>query len=84
MTKTTVQVEGMMCGNCEKHVNNALNSAFSLKKVTSSHDKNLTEIISESPLDEEKVRQTIESAGYKAVSVSSEPYEKKFSLFGNK
>lgn len=82
MTKTTLHIEGMMCGNCEKHVNDALKKAFSLKKVTSSHDKNLTEIVSESSLDENRLRETVESIGYKVISVSSEPYEKK--LFGKK
>ena len=56
MVKTTVNVDGMMCGMCESHVNEAVRRAFegSIKKVTSSHSKKKTEIISENALDEEK------------------------------
>ena len=31
----TVQVDGMMCGMCEAHVNDAVRKAFPVKKVTS-------------------------------------------------
>ena len=47
MTKTTLNVEGMMCGMCEACMNEAIRKAFEVKKVSSSHSKNLTEIISE-------------------------------------
>ena len=47
MVKTIVGVDGMMCGMCESHVNEAVRNAFSIKKVSSSHGKKQTEIISE-------------------------------------
>lgn len=82
MIKTTVDVEGMACGMCEAHVNDAVRRAFSVKKVTSSHAKARTEILSEAPLDGEKLREVIGAAGYTVRGVSAEPYEKKgFSLF---
>ena len=61
MVKTTVNVDGMMCGMCESHVNEAVRRAFegSIKKVTSSHSKKKTEIISENALDEEKLKAAI-------------------------
>ena len=37
MIKTTVKVDGMMCGMCESHVNEAIRNAFKVKKVNSSH-----------------------------------------------
>lgn len=37
MTKTTLKIDGMMCGMCESHVNDAIRNAFEVKKVTSSH-----------------------------------------------
>ncbi len=52
MTKTTLEVDGMMCGMCESHVNEAIRKALDVKKVSSSHSKGRTEIISENPLDE--------------------------------
>ena len=36
MIKTTVKVDGMMCGMCESHVNDAVRKAFQVDKVTSS------------------------------------------------
>lgn len=82
MVKTTVRIDGMMCGMCEAHMNDAVRKEFKVKKVESSHSKGTTEIISEEAIDEAKLRQVIEATGYKFVSSESEPYEKKgFSLF---
>ena len=33
MTKTTLEVDGMMCGMCESHVNEAIRKALDVKKV---------------------------------------------------
>ncbi len=85
MIKTTLGIDGMMCGMCESHVNDAIRKEFNVKKVSSSHSKNKTEIISEDPLDETKLKSAIDATGYKVVSVETEPYEKKgFSLFHKK
>ena len=83
MTKTTLNIEGMMCGMCEAHVNDAIRKNFQVQKVTSSHSKNQTEVISESPLDEELLKKTIAETGYDLKGITSEPYVKKgFKLFG--
>ena len=86
MVKTVVNVEGMMCGMCEAHVNDAVRKEFpKVKKVTSSHSKGETEILSEDALDEAAVRAAIEKTGYTVKGIRSEPYEKKgFSLFHRK
>lgn len=85
MIKTVVKIEGMMCGMCEAHMNDAIRNNFTVKKVTSSHSKCETEIISENELDEAKLRETVEKTGYKFLGITTEPYEKKgFSLFGKK
>ncbi|HPY85007.1 heavy-metal-associated domain-containing protein [Ruminococcus sp. XPD3002] len=82
MTKTIVKIDGMMCGMCEAHVNDAIRKVFDVKKVTSSHSKGETEIISQEPIDTDKIKAVIDETGYKFISVESEPYEKKgFSLF---
>ena len=52
MLKITVQVDGMMCGMCESHVNDAVRKAFQVKKVTSSHSKGQTVILTEIDIDE--------------------------------
>ena len=81
MVKTTVEVTGMACGMCEAHVNDAIRDAFSIKKVSSSHTKNETEIISEEELDAEKIKSVITEQGYEVGAIKSEPYQKK-GLFG--
>ena len=54
-----------------------------VKKVTSSHSKNLTEILSEAPLDEELLKKTVADTGYTLKGIAVEEVEKKkFSLFG--
>ena len=42
MVKVTVNVEGMMCGHCEAHVNEAIKKAFGVEDVVSSHENNTT------------------------------------------
>ena len=82
MIETTVKVDGMMCGMCEAHVNDAVRRAFPVKKVSSSHTKGKAEIISEAPLDEEKLKAAVSATGYTVTAVKTEPYEKKsFTLF---
>lgn len=84
MIKTTLKIDGMMCGMCESHINDAIRQKFSVKKVSSSHFKGETVIIFESAPNENELRETIDATGYELKSVSSEPYEKKhgFHIFG--
>lgn len=82
MVRIVVGVDGMACGMCEAHVNDAVRKAFPVKKVASSHSKGQTEIIAEEPLDGERLRAVISACGYTVKAVSTEPYEKKgFSFF---
>ena len=83
MVKITLAIEGMACGMCEAHINEAVRNAFQVKKVTSSHTKKQTVIIAVKDIPEQELKNVIVKAGYDAVSVSSEPYEKKglFSAF---
>lgn len=77
MIKTTLKIDGMMCGMCETHINDAIRRDFKVNKVTSSHTKGETVIISGEAIDEDKLRVSIDETGYKLVSVESEPYDKK-------
>lgn len=77
MIKYTLKIDGMMCGMCEAHINEAVRAAFKVKKVSSSHTKGETVIITDVPLDEARLAETIGATGYTLVSVKSEPYEKK-------
>lgn len=46
MYEIILGVEGMRCGMCEAHVNDAIRNNFKVKKVESSHDKSRTVILS--------------------------------------
>ena len=81
MIKTTLKVEGMACSMCEAHVNDAIRKAFAVKKVSSSHEKKNSIIISEEALDKALLKETIGKTGYTLLSIESDPYEKKAGLF---
>ena len=85
MIQTTVQVSGMACSMCEAHINDAIRAAFSVEKVSSSHSKGETVILSKKPLDENALRAAIDATGYTAREIRAVPYEKKaISHFGKK
>ena len=77
MIRTTVQVSGMVCGMCEAHVNNAVRSAFPVKKVSSSRTRGEMVIESEAPLDQERLRQVINNTGYQMLSATEKEISKK-------
>lgn len=77
MIKTTLRIDGMMCGMCEAHVNDAIRARFNVKKVTSSHAKGECVILSEEALDETALRAAIAGTGYELKSLNSEEYKKK-------
>lgn len=82
MVRMTLQVNGMACGMCESHINDTIRQKFSVKKVTSSHTKGVTEILADAPLDEEALKSAIAATGYTVTGIRTEPYEKKhFALF---
>ena len=56
MIQTTVEVGGMACSMCEAHINDTVRNAFPVDKVSSSHAKGKTVILSKEPLDENALR----------------------------
>ena len=84
MIKTTLKIDGMMCGMCESHMNDLIRKNFQVKKVTSSAKDGETVIISDNEIDIPWAKKEIKEIGYELVSYKSEPYEKKrFFHFGN-
>ena len=81
MYKTTVKIEGMMCGMCEAHVNDAIRAKLAVKKVNSSHKNGETVIISEYALTRSEIESALADSGYKVSGAECVPYEKK-GLFG--
>ena len=81
MKETTVKINGMMCGMCEAHINDAIRKNFDVKKVKASKSKKNAVILSDEDLDASKLKDVINETGYEYVSVESKEYTKK-GLFG--
>ena len=64
MIETILKVDGMMCGMCESHVNETVRKTADVKKVTSSHTKGETVILSEQELDIDALKAAIAETGY--------------------
>ena len=77
MKKITVRVEGMVCGMCEAHVNDAVRRAFRVKKVSSSHSKGRTEIIAPEDIPDEELRPVTEGPGSGFVPAEHDEYVKR-------
>ena len=77
MKKITLKIDGMMCSMCESHINEAVRKALPVKKVTSSHLKGETVVLTEEDIDEAALRSAIDATGYRVLSVESGPYKKK-------
>ena len=77
MVKITVGIDGMACGMCEAHINEAVRNAFPVKKVTSSHTRKETVILAEREIPEPALLKVITEAGYDVMSVNWALYEKK-------
>lgn len=85
MYETTLRIDGMMCSMCEAHVNDAVRAALAVKRVTSSHKKGETVLLTDAPIDEQALRAAIEKTGYRVLSVRTGEQttkKKRFSLFG--
>lgn len=76
MIKTTLKIEGLACSMCEAHINDVVRKTAAVKKVTSSHKKGETIILSEQPLDIPALKEAIGATGYKVADDFSEQVEK--------
>ena len=84
MVKTTLHIEGMMCGMCEAHICDAIRKAVpAAKKVSASRSNREASFLTEDVVDAERLKAAIDSTGYTCLGVDSAPYEKK-GLFGRK
>ena len=77
MIETILKVDGMMCGMCESHVNETVRKAADVKKVTSSHTKGETVILSEQELDIDALKAAIAETGYTSKVPGAIPMRKK-------
>lgn len=77
MYQITLNIDGMMCSMCESHVNDAVRNAFSVKKVSSSHSRGQTVILSETEIPEAELHPVFSKLGYALMGYTCVPYEKK-------
>ena len=81
MIETILKIDGMACGMCASHINDVVRRTCNVKKVTSSHGRGETVVLSEQPLDEAALQAAIRETGYELKDMTAHPYEKK-GLFG--
>lgn len=68
---TRIEVEGMMCGHCEKRVADALEKTGKAKNIVASHENSSVEFIDQG-LSSEEIKNAIEDAGYKIIKNKGE------------
>ncbi len=84
MIKTTMKIDGMMCGMCEAHICDAIRKAVpEARKVTASRGKKEASFLTEGAVDADSLKAAIDATGYSCLGVESAPYEKK-GLFGRR
>ena len=82
MFKTTIKVDGMMCGMCEAHVSDAIRKAVpEAKKVKASRAKKEATFICDEQADPALMEKTIKDIGYDFLGCVSAPYKKR-GIFG--
>ncbi len=74
--KMTLAVDGMMCGQCEAHVSDAIRKNFDIEKVTSSHTKGETIIIAKHDIKDQELSDAIAETGYILKGVTRENYSR--------
>ena len=77
MVETILKVNGMMCGMCESHINDVVRKTAQMCKVSSSHTRGETVIVSDQELDLETLKQAIAATGSTVTGAEPRPSEKK-------
>lgn len=84
MIRSCVKIEGMSCGMCEAHICDVIRRTVpAATKVSASHKKGEAVFLSPEAVEEAALRAAIDETGYRFLSMSAEPYEKR-GLFGRK
>lgn len=69
--KKIINIEGMSCENCVKHVTESLENISELDSVKVSLLRNAAKVESKEDVEDEKLKKAIEDAGYKITSVEN-------------
>lgn len=68
MNKYILGIDGMACGMCELHVEEAITKKLKVKKAKASHIKNNLIVIIEDNLSEEDFKKILDPTGYRITS----------------
>ena len=69
--KKIINIEGMSCEHCVKHVKESLENIKELDSVKVSLLRNAAKVESKADVEDEKLKKAIEDAGYKAISIEN-------------
>lgn len=70
--KITMKIDGMMCGMCESHVNDAIRSNLNVRKLKTSHSTGLSEFLTNDVVSDESLKEIIEKTGYRVLDIKRE------------
>ena len=70
--KITLQIDGMMCGMCESHINDAIRSNLIVKKLKTSHATGLSEFQTNDVVSDDRLKEIINKTGYKVLEIKRE------------
>ena len=70
--KITIKIDGMMCGMCESHINDAIRSTLNVKKLKTSHVSGLSEFQTNDVVSDERLRDIITKTGYRVLDIKRE------------
>ncbi len=78
MYRVLMNIDGMMCGMCEAHINDVIRRNIKdARKVSSSHKKGEASFICENVPDSQLLEKIIRQTGYELKDMSIETYEKR-------
>ena len=78
MNKYILGIDGMGCGMCEIHVEDAIHKSIKAKRVKASHIKNNVVVFSEDILGREDFERVLDPTGYRVTSFERAVAVKKF------
>lgn len=67
----TLEIEGMMCGHCEKMVKRCLEKFPQISEAVVSHEAGTAVVTMSGDVPEDEIRQAIENAGYEYIGAKS-------------
>ena len=67
--KITLNIDGMMCGMCESHINDAIRSSLNVKKIKTSHVTGTSEFLTNDVVSDDSLHDIIEKTGYRLTGI---------------